>query len=186
MKNFVCRICGHNEYEVDALSKGRRYCYCKGCTVPFIIPEEFSLPTVNFKKDHPEAITPTKSNDTDTGYDLYSVEEGVIEPGETKMFETGIIMDFPENIGCQIRPRSGMAKKYNVSSRNAPGTVDQEYRNSIKVLLHNAGKNNYEVKKGDRIAQLVFEKVLPIKIKEIDEINLETNRGKKGFGDSGR
>lgn len=185
MENFVCRICGHDDYVFDVFSEGKWY-HCKGCSTPFITPEKFSLPTINFKKEHPEAITPTRNNETDTGYDLYSVEEGIIEPGQTKMFETGIIMDFPENIGCQIRPRSGMAKKYNISVRNTPGTVDQEYRNSIKVLLHNARENFYEVKKGDRIAQLVFEKVFPIKIKEVDEIYLETNRGRKGLGDSGK
>ena len=107
-----------------------------------------------------------------------------IEPGETSIIPTGISISIPKNFEIQIRPRSGLAAKNQISILNTPGTIDADYRGEIKVILINLGKKTYEVEKGARIAQMVLCPVIKAKIKEVDSLD-KTNRGSGGFGSTG-
>lgn len=120
------------------------------------------------------------------GMDLYAnVKENlVIEKGSIKLVPTGISISLPEGYEAQIRPRSGLAIKYGISLVNTPGTIDSDYRGEIKVIMINFGDKPFVVKRGDRIAQMVINKIeIPniIETKELDD----TNRGLGGFGSTG-
>lgn len=130
-----------------------------------------------------QATIPTKNHATDTGIDLYAASDMVFEPNERKLVSTGIALVFPEGFGGEIRGRSGLSAKTGMTVIH--GTVDQEYRGEIKVMMHNFGER-YEIKAGDRIAQLVLEKVYPVAIEEITTMDHETERGTSGFGSSGK
>ena len=107
-----------------------------------------------------------------------------IEPGKTSIIPTGISLSIPKNYEIQIRPRSGLAAKNNLTVLNSPGTIDSDYRGELKIILINLGNDNFEVKNGMRVAQMV---VCPVEIAEIEEVkSLEgTDRGKGGFGSTG-
>jgi dUTP pyrophosphatase len=108
----------------------------------------------------------------------------VIQPGETKAIPTGIQLEIPEGYEGQIRPRSGLALKYGVGILNSPGTIDSDYRGEVQVILTNFGKKDYVIRRGDRIAQLVFQRVISVEF--IPKNNLaQTNRGTGGFGHTG-
>jgi dUTP pyrophosphatase len=119
----------------------------------------------------------------DAGADLYSSEDVWIHNGEVILVDTGIKIEIPEGFEGQIRTRSGFGKK-GVFVINSPGTIDSGYRGFIKVALTNIGKKALEVKKGDRIAQIVFSPVVAARFIEVNELS-ETERGDGGFGHSG-
>ncbi|MCA1926984.1 MAG: dUTP diphosphatase [Calditerrivibrio sp.] len=119
------------------------------------------------------------------GMDLSVISDGVIKKGEIKLLPTGIYMEIPEGYEAQIRPRSGLALKYGVTVLNSPGTIDSDYRGEIGVILANFGKDDFEYKKGDRIAQIVFNRVVKVNFVVVYEL-AETERGDGGFGHSGR
>lgn len=129
------------------------------------------------------AKLPTKNHITDTGIDLYAVEDVLFQPNERKLVGTGIAITFPDGFGGELRGRSGLSAKTGMTVIH--GTIDQEYRGEIKVIMHNFG-DTYQVRAGDRIAQLVLEKVYPVDIIESHDIQLDTNRGIAGFGSSGK
>ena len=111
-----------------------------------------------------------------------------IDPGEIKLVNTGISVAIPEGYEIQVRPRSGIAAKHGVTVLNTPGTIDADYRGLIKVILINHGDKPFEIKNGDRIAQLVLNKVeqinwIPVSSK--DELE-STERGDGGFGSTGK
>ncbi len=186
---FICRICGCKDY-----SKNHPvipdFCWCDDCKVMFINPKDWSLPIVKFYKKE-GAITPTKAYPEDTGFDLYSMEDIVISPLETEMVSTGVFVIFPKSYGAEIRPKSGKAYKLGLTITNSPATIDNKYRNEVKVLLYNSNETGgIAIKKGDKIGQLVLEKVLPFKLQEVEEKELfkditNKDRGEKGFGSSG-
>lgn len=134
-------------------------------------------------KVNEKAILPTKNHATDTGIDLYAAEDVTFLPNERRLIRTGIAMAFPAGYGGEIRGRSGLSAKTGMTVIH--GTVDQDYRGEIKVIMHNFG-DTYEVKAGDRIAQLVIEKVYPVTISEAIEWDENTERGVAGFGSSGK
>jgi dUTP pyrophosphatase len=107
-----------------------------------------------------------------------------IAPGRTAMIPTGFAIALPEGFEAQIRPRSGLAAKHAVTVLNAPGTVDADYRGEVKVMLINHGPARFEVRRGDRIAQLVFSPVIRASWLKVDELD-ETSRGEGGFGSTG-
>jgi dUTP pyrophosphatase len=109
----------------------------------------------------------------------------VIEPLERVLVPTGIFMELPHGYECQIRPRSGMAYKYGMCVANAPGTIDEDYRGEIKVIMINLSKEKYIVQPGDRIAQGVINKVERAEFKEVRELS-QTERGEGGFGHTGK
>ena len=123
------------------------------------------------------------------GVDLHAAlgisETLVIAPGRYAMIPTGFAIALPEGYEAQIRPRSGLAAKHGVTVLNSPGTVDADYRGEIKVLLINHGQAPFEVRRGDRIAQMVVAPVTAVSFRQEDALD-ETQRGDKGHGSTGR
>ena len=107
-----------------------------------------------------------------------------IKPGESSIIPTGISVSIPVNYEIQIRPRSGLAAKSQISVLNTPGTIDADYRGEIKVILINLGNKTFKVEKGSRIAQMVLCPIEKAKIKEVEDLD-KTNRGSGGFGSTG-
>ena len=107
-----------------------------------------------------------------------------IEPGKTSIISTGISLSIPKNFEIQIRPRSGLAAKNNISVLNTPGTIDCDYRGEIKVILINLGQKAFIVEKGARIAQMVLCPIVRAKFKEVEILD-GTIRGSGGFGSTG-
>lgn len=121
------------------------------------------------------------------GMDLYAAvtEDIIIEPSGWKLVPTGLAMALPEGYEAQVRPRSGLALKQGVSVLNTPGTVDADYRGEVGVILMNHSKQNLIVKRGDRIAQMIINKIERITFEEVVELP-STERGAGGFGHTGR
>lgn len=138
------------------------------------------------KLEHKDAKIPTKAHPTDAGWDLYSTRDvHFYYKGQIEIVDTGISIELPQGTEAQVRPRSGLSFKHGISLVNAPGTIDFAYRGNCKVALIFNGDKDYTINKGDRIAQMVIQKVLPIEIEEVDELS-DTDRGTGGFGSSGR
>jgi len=121
-----------------------------------------------------------------SGMDLAAdIDEKIeIKPGETKIIPTGLSVSIPQEFEIQIRPRSGLAVKHQLSVLNTPGTIDADYRGEIKVILINLGKKSFIVEKGLRIAQMVLCPLIKAKIKEVETLD-DTTRGSGGFGSTG-
>ena len=119
------------------------------------------------------------------GFDVRSAEpDFTLEPGEIRAVSTGLVMELPPGLECQVRPRSGLAARFGITLPNAPGTIDPDYRGELKVLLQNGGKGSVLLKRGERIAQLVFARFEAPTILEANELT-ETERGEGGFGSTG-
>lgn len=118
------------------------------------------------------------------GCDLHSHEDAVIKPGKRALVSTGLKLEIPYGIGAYVCPRSGLAIKNGITVLNAPGVIDSDYRGEIKVILHNAGEEEFYVKKGDRIAQLIFFPIIQAIFQRSEELS-ETDRGEGGFGSTG-
>ncbi|MBL7074716.1 dUTP diphosphatase [candidate division KSB1 bacterium] len=121
-----------------------------------------------------------------SGMDIFAaVEEPlVIEPGQTVAVPTGLVLAIPEGYEGQIRPRSGLALHHNIGLLNAPGTIDSDYRGEVKIILTNFGKDDFTIHRGDRIAQLVVQKVVKAELEEVTTIP-DSPRGRGGFGHTG-
>ena len=122
-----------------------------------------------------------------SGLDLTAFIEKkiVIKPGENALVPTGISIAIPEDTEVQIRPRSGLAAKNNISVLNTPGTIDSDYRGEIKIILYNHGHENFVINNNDRIAQMILTPVLKMEFQEVDELP-NTTRGIDGFGSTGK
>jgi len=120
----------------------------------------------------------------DAGSDLYSIESGLIRPGELVTFDIGISIELPTFVQAEIRSRSGLAKKLIVVA-NQPGTIDPSYRGQVRVMLANLGREAYQVEAGDKIAQMVLVPYLHADFRLVDQLS-DTVRGSGGFGSSGR
>ena len=142
-----------------------------------------------FAKKHVDATIPLRNNASDAGMDISSREDVVIGPGEKYAVATGIALLFPNDCYARIAPRSGLAFKYAIDV--LAGVVDYGYTDEIRVILVNHGKQDFTVKKGDRIAQIIFEKIYtPTVVEEMPYDMLCTaissnTRGLNGFGSSG-
>ena len=126
---------------------------------------------------------PTYKTSGSSGMDLvaYTKNKITINPGKTAMIPTGIAVAIPKNYEIQIRPRSGLAAKKNISVLNTPGTIDADYRGEIKIILINFSKKLFVVKSGDRIAQMILCPIAKGKFKEVETLP-KTIRGEGGFG----
>lgn len=120
------------------------------------------------------------------GVDLYAAveTEAVIDAGTWKLVPTGIAIAIPEGYEGQVRPRSGLALKHGIGMLNAPGTIDADYRGEISVILFNFSDTPYPIRRGDRIAQLVFAKIEKARFEKVHALS-ETARGAGGFGHTG-
>src|SRR5699024_2136489 len=148
--------------------------------------------SLGFKRLSDDAIIPTRAHKTDSGFDLYASEDVIIEPGETKIIPTGIAAQLPKGMEAQVRPRSGVTAKTKL--RVQLGTIDNSYTGEIGVIVDSIATAGFdidgvsypleEVRKGDRIAQLVVQHLPQVEAVEIDSLN-ETARGAGGFGSTG-
>lgn len=119
------------------------------------------------------------------GMDVLSAEDVVLAPGMRHAVATGLSMAIPEGYEIQVRPRSGLAFKHGVTVPNTPGTIDSDYRGELKVLMINHGSEDFVIKRGERVAQLVLAPVTQARWDEVDELD-DTDRGSGGFGSTGR
>jgi dUTP pyrophosphatase len=140
--------------------------------------------SVKLKMDEGASI-PFYATPGASGFDISSMEDYIIFPGETVLVKTGLYFDIPEGYELQIRPRSGVSFKTGLRVANSPGTIDADYRGEVKVIMCNQGSNIEKISKGDRIAQGVFAEV-PKATFILDEQLSETERGAGGFGSTGK
>lgn len=130
-------------------------------------------------------LAPRKAHADDAAYDLRSRSDMTLEAGSTNLVPTGLFLELPPGYEAQIRARSGLALKHNLSLPNAPGTIDAGYRGEVGVIIYNRGKEAFSVSRGDRIAQMVIAKLPEIELLECEEL-AESGRGEGGFGSTGR
>lgn len=147
------------------------------------------MQTVKFVKLSDTAKTPTRGSEKAAGYDLYANFEVAdvchIHPHSIEMIQTGIAMELPENTYGAIYARSGLATKHHLRPANCVGVIDEDYRGEIIVALHNDSPFTQEVRKGDRIAQLVVVPYVSVEFEEVDKLS-NTERGTGGFGSTGK
>ena len=143
------------------------------------------MPTVAIKKLHEKAVVPTYGSAFAAGADLYSVEDCVIPPAETRLIHTGLAMEIPEGYAGLIYARSGLASKRGLAPANKVGVVDADYRGEVMVALHNHSAIEQSISAGARIAQLVVAPFLKVDFEETDTLS-DTVRGEGGFGSTGR
>lgn len=138
---------------------------------------------LNVELLHPKAKLPTR-NKKSAGYDLYAVEDMMLPSKEVVIVPLGIATEIPEGIYANIKDRSGLAAKYGITT--LAGVIDEDYRGEWKVILFNAGREDYHIRAGDRVAQAIFEKYFAFyQVKEVPYLN-KSERGKNGFGSSGK
>lgn len=165
------------------------------------------MPKLKFYKLNPEAKIPTRANNSDSGYDLYALEDKSLNPGDRILVKTGIAVALPAPVTvtgydganwlesvdlvfeAQVRPKSGLALKHGLTVLNTPGTIDNGYRGEICVIVHNAGNLLYKIEKHKKIAQLV---ITPVWVPLASDVQVvegspedETSRGAGGFGSTG-
>jgi dUTP pyrophosphatase len=130
---------------------------------------------------------PKYATEHSAGMDICAAVDGdfLLKAGETALVPSGFAIALPEGYEAQIRPRSGLAIKHQVGILNSPGTIDADYRGEVKVILTNFGKNDFVIKRGDRIAQMIIARYSRIEWEEKDSLD-ETQRGAGGFGHTGR
>ena len=139
------------------------------------------------KKKDPSVKLPSYKTNGASGMDLMAYIDKSIElkPGESCLVPTGLSVAFPEEYEIQIRPRSGLAAKNNISVLNTPGTIDSDYRGEIKVILFNHGNKNFKIDNNDRIAQMILTPVVKMELEETSNLP-DTLRGGSGFGSTGK
>ena len=139
------------------------------------------------KKLNPKVQLPTYKTKGSSGMDLMAFIESPIEilPNTSTLIPTGISVAIPNDFEIQIRPRSGLAIKFNISVLNTPGTIDSDYRGEIKIILFNHGNQKFIVKNNDRVAQMVLVPILKVNFEEVDNLP-DTLRGSGGFGSTGK
>ena len=142
---------------------------------------------VLIKKLNPSVQLPSYKTDGASGMDLMAFIKKPInlEPGKSCLVSTGLSVAFPQEYEIQIRPRSGLAAKNNISVLNTPGTIDSDYRGEIKVILFNHSGDNFIIENNDRIAQMVLTPIIKMELEETNELP-KTIRGEGGFGSTGK
>jgi dUTP pyrophosphatase len=135
---------------------------------------------------NPDLPLPARQTEGSAGYDVASAEaDFVLAPGERRLVATGLAMELPAGVECQVRPRSGLALRHGLTLPNAPATIDPDYRGELRVILWNAGPDPVPVPRGTRIAQLVFARFEAPLVREVQALT-GSARGEGGFGSTGR
>lgn len=137
---------------------------------------------IKVKKFHPEAKIPSYAHQGDAGMDLYSVEDLIIKAGERKIVHTGIGMEYPEGYCTLIWDKSGMAGNSGIKVMG--GVFEPVYKGEYKIILLNTTKQEFHIKKGQKIAQILVQPIIKAEIQEVQELT-ESTRGEKGFGSTG-
>ena len=137
--------------------------------------------TVKIQKIKDNAVVPSYAHKGDAGVDLYSTEDYVLSPGNKILVSTGIKIALPIGYEAQVRPKSGLALKHGLSIVNTPGTIDAGYRGEVGVIVINHGQDEYKIEKGNKIAQMVFNKIEEVNFEESGDLD-DTSRGEGGLG----
>ncbi len=141
---------------------------------------------IRIRRLRPHALLPRYAHgaEEDAGLDLFAAADAMLEPGSPVAIPTGVAIEVPPGFEAQVRPRSGLALQHAITLPNSPATIDPGYRGEIRVILLNLGRQPYQVRCGDRLAQLVIARYEPVEWEE-GELG-ESRRGEGGFGSSGR
>lgn len=131
------------------------------------------------------AIIPKLAHEGDAGVDLYSTEDYELSPGARTLVSTGIKISLPDGYEAQIRPKSGLALKNGISVLNTPGTIDSGYRGEVGVIAVNFGQETYKIEKGQKIAQMVINRIERPEFRLVDELE-KSKRNEGGFGSTGK
>ena len=139
------------------------------------------------KKLNPKVKLPSYKTEGSSGMDLVAFVENQVKipPNSSALIPTGLSVAFPNKYEIQIRPRSGLAAKNNISVLNTPGTIDSDYRGEIKIILFNHGNKNFIINNKDRVAQMVLTPIIKMELEETKELP-ESIRGDGGFGSTGK
>ena len=142
---------------------------------------------VLIKRLSPSVQLPSYKTNGASGMDLMAfIEQPIeLEPGKSCLVPTGLSVAFPEEYEIQIRPRSGLAAKNNITVLNTPGTIDSDYRGELKIILFNHGNENFLINNSDRIAQMILTPIIKMELQETDVLP-DTVRGEGGFGSTGK
>ena len=131
-----------------------------------------------------EELAPRKAHHDDAAYDLRSRVEMALPPGQVKLVPTGLFLELPIGFEAQVRPRSGLALKSGITVLNSPGTIDAGYRGEVGVILFNTGAQEFAIKRGDRIAQMVIQHLPDVELVSVETLQ-DSRRGAGGFGSTG-
>ena len=141
--------------------------------------------SVNFSmKPGCEDLMPKKAHHDDAAFDLRSRVDIDLIPGRSMLIATGLFIELPIGFEAQIRPRSGLALKHDLTLTNSPGTIDAGYRGEVGIIMYNHGKETFVIKRGERIAQMVISELPDVTLHCVDELS-ESGRGAGGFGSTG-
>ncbi len=143
--------------------------------------------SVRFQRleQNPDLPLPSRATPHAAGYDVRSADEDfTLRPGDIRLVGTGLRIELPAGVECQVRPRSGLAVRHGITLPNSPGTIDPDYRGELRVPLQNTGPEPVPICRGDRIAQLVFARFETPDVEEVAELG-STDRGEGGFGSTG-
>jgi dUTP pyrophosphatase len=152
-----------------------------------VTPSDDADPVVRFRRlpSNPDVPLPARATPHAAGYDVRSAAGVELAPGQIALVPTGLVMELPIGIECQVRPRSGLALKHGITLTNSPGTIDPDYRGELGIILQNLGSAPVRLERGERIAQLVFARFETPRIEEAADL-AATTRGDGGFGSTGR
>ena len=141
---------------------------------------------VRFKM-HEDALdlVPAKAHHDDAAYDLRSRVDMTLPVRRSTIVPTGLFIELPYGFEAQIRPRSGLAAKFDLMLTNSPGTIDAGYRGEVGVIMYNGGTEEFKINRGDRIAQMVICQLPEIELCQSESLS-DTNRGEGGFGSTGK
>ena len=141
---------------------------------------------VRFKMhENAKDLVPAKAHHDDAAYDLRSRADMILPVRRSTIVPTGLFLELPYGFEAQIRPRSGLADKFDLMLTNSPGTIDAGYRGEVGVIMYNGGTEEFKINRGDRIAQMVICKLPEIELCEAETLS-DTNRGEGGFGSTGK
>lgn len=182
MQDFICRVCGHDQYRPH--SEIASMYQCDSCSAIFADPQRFTVPNVKFVRLSDQAQVPRKMLTDDAGYDLMAAHDAVIAPGTVGLIKTDIAIQLPPHHEAQVRSRSGIARS-GIFVANSPGTIDAQFRGNLGILLFNSTEEDFRVNKKDRVAQLVIDTAIHFSLEEVSALN-ETERATGGFGHTGR
>jgi dUTP pyrophosphatase len=141
-------------------------------------------PVLEVRRLDPELPVPSYAHPGDAGLDLYAADTTTLAPGARALIPTGVALAIPDGWVGLVHPRSGLAVEHGVTVLNAPGTIDAGYRGEVKVLLVNHGDTGFEIRHGQRIAQLLLVRVGRFDIRDVERLDV-TVRGSGGFGSTG-
>ena len=132
-----------------------------------------------------EELLPVKAHADDAAFDLRSRSDILVPVNKSTLVPTGVFIELPVNYEAQVRPRSGLALKHNITLTNSPGTIDAGYRGEVGVIMFNHGPEEFAVKRGDRIAQMVIAELPAVELETVAVLS-NSDRGEGGFGSTGR